>query len=190
MKKAMIRERISKALLDILELHPSEVFARLQLQILLGATARAFDQRGQCILFAKDPLQEYGMFTKTCMASGAEQRRLYQVSLRLGRRVRTVLGLTNPEDLKRLVFLLYKNIGITMTGEIPGEIVVSECFFARIYSGMECRYISAMDAGIVAGICGDGTMTFVQRMTEGCEQCVANVCVKDTRLDRVNIEGK
>ena len=165
-----------KHLLYYLEKHPSKLFDRFVLQCLLLATASAFRRSGKCILFSKDPLQEYGEFSRECLNQKVDRKRLYRVMYRLGRGVRRVTGLTEPGDLKRLVFLLYRSISITMTGEIPGEIQVTKCYFSQIYSPLQCQVISAMDAGIVAGICG-GKLRFCQRITEGCSCCKA--CVKE-----------
>lgn len=153
--------------------HPSGLLSRLELQILLLATAYACDRRGRCILFCRNPLAEYAAFTKVCIKEKGDRRRLYQISCQLGRRIRRFTGLTRNEDLSRLIFMLYKNIGIDMSGQIPGELQVSRCAFSAFYTADECAYISAMDAGMIAGICGRGRLHFTQRITEGCKECRA-----------------
>lgn len=168
-----MRERFFKGMLGFLESHPSKIIARAEIQILFRATAKAFEKRGCCVLFSKDPLKEYALFTAACMETPADRGRLYAVSLTLGRKIRKVTGFTDASLLKRLVFLLYRNIGITMTGQLPGMVTVTACYFAGVYSKEQCSFISAMDAGIIAGICGDGTLAFSKRITEGCKQCTA-----------------
>lgn len=157
----------------------SKLFARLQLQILLLATAKGFGRKGKCILFSGDALKAYAKFSKACMQTETDRKKLYRVAYRLGRKIRLITGFTDQEDLARLVYFLYRNIGITMSGELPGVICVSECYFSKIYSERECRCISAMDAGIIAGICGNGKLYFTERITGGCNHCTAVFEVKN-----------
>lgn len=178
-ERVCLREELFRRILYYLERHPSDIFARIEMQILLQATARAFGRRGICVLFSGNPLGKYADFTKDCMKTPADRKRLYRISFRLGRKIREIVGFRRPEDLQQLVFLLYRNIGITMMGEIPGEVLVSECFFSRVYTARECRCISAMDGGIIAGICGSGRLHFTERITEGCSHCRA--CVAEKR---------
>lgn len=170
----------SKRCISKSKTHLSRLFARLEIQILLLATAKGFQRRGFCILFSKDPLKRYADFTKEYMQGHPDRRRLFRIAFRLGRLLRLISGFRNPQDLERLVFYLYRNIGITMTGSIPGKILVSECYFSRVYSAGECSCISAMDAGIISGICNCGTLKFDERITEGCKFCVAHVPNKRT----------
>ena len=133
------------------------------------------------------------------------EEELFRDARRLGEKIRRVTGLTADEDLKRLIVLLYRNIGIHMTidgriaganekqitgetegrtedeitGEFApkhaGELTVSACYFSRCYSPAECRLMSCVDAGIVTGICGGGCLRFSQRITEGCGFCRAHL---------------
>lgn len=100
---------------------------------------------------------------------------MYRCSFDLGKRLRLITGLVETEDLKQLVFFLYKNIGIEMSGNCPGTIGVSTCFFSDYYDPEQCRLISAMDAGIICGILGGGKFGFSQRITEGCTCCRAKM---------------
>lgn len=179
--KPTVRASLFRKIMDFLEQHPSRLFARVEIQILLLATGKAFSQKGMWILFSGDPLSEYAEYTKHCMKTGGDRKQLYGVMKRLGRSIRKITGLTEASDLQRLVFLLYSNIGITMTGTIPGEVLVSACFFSRVYTAKQCRFISGMDAGIIAGICGVGNMAFTERITEGCDACRACVPEKQRR---------
>ncbi len=169
-----MRIYIFKKFLDFLERHSFGLIARIQIQILLLATAKGFQKKAKIILFSKDCLEEYAKFTKACMKNQSDQKRLFGISYELGRRIREIAGFTDKGDLQRLVFYLYRNIGITMTGDIPGEVHVLNCYFSQLYSSAECSEISAMDAGIIAGICGNGTLIFTQRITEGCQYCKAH----------------
>ena len=58
---------------------------------------------------------------------------------------------------------------------MPGETVtIRRCFFAAHYPPEVCRFMSAMDEGIVAGLCG-GRLVFSQRLTEGADCCRARI---------------
>ena len=54
-----------------------------------------------------------------------------------------------------------------------GEIVVTDCYFSRFYTPEQCAVMSSVDSGIIAGLCGGGTLTFTERITEGCRRCRA-----------------
>ena len=90
---------------------------------------------------------------------------------RTGERVRRLTGFTEKADLERLVFYLYRNIGLLMDGHLPGEIKVSSCYFSRFYTPEQCALMSYMDSGIIAGILGGGKIEFTERITEGCGGC-------------------
>lgn len=166
-----MREVIFKRIINILDKHPSKLLARIQIQILVHITAKAFQKKERCVLFSKNALMRCVEYTKACIDAQGERDQLYQMALRLGKQIRKLTGFTDPEDLKRLVFLLYRNIGITMTGEIPGEILVTECYFSNMYSAKHCMGISAMDRGVIVGICDIENLRFTERITEGYMQC-------------------
>lgn len=172
-----MREKIAAQLIRRQYAHPSERFRRMEIRILTRLTARAFGvpvPRGA----AKDadPLEAYAAFTRSCMERGtADEERLYRMAYRLGRRIRRVSGLKRTKDVQRLVFLLYRNIGIDMSGRLPEEIRVPRCYFSGSYSPEHCRIMSAVDSGVVAGIWGGGCLEFSQRLTEGCPYCIAHL---------------
>ena len=179
-EKYGLRARLFPRLLDLAERHAVQPAAAVQIQILMGATARAFGVRNRQVWYLPpaEALRRYAEFTVSCMSryEGKEpaadlSRRLYRQAFRLGRRIRVVTGFTSREDLSRLVFFLYRTIGITMTGQLPGEFLVSSCYFSGCYTPKQCALMSAMDAGIIEGICGDGRLVFTERITEGCGRC-------------------
>ena len=171
-----MRARLFRGLLDLLEAHRPSLFRRIQLQVLTYVTAAAFQVKVPR-LWQKKPekaLAEYAAFTKSCMEDRrAESARMYQLAYDAGSMLRRITGFSEKTDLERLVFLLYRSIGITMDGELPGKVTVSACYFSRLYTPEQCGMISAMDSGIVAGICGGGQLTFTERLTEGCACCTA-----------------
>ena len=114
--------------------------------------------------------------TKQSMGNDLLCATLFRDAARLGRRIRRISGLSSTSDLEKLIFMLYRNIGIEMTGSLPGEITVSKCYFSRYYTPEQCRIMSYVDSGIISGIMGGGRLKFSQRITDGCQCCNANFC--------------
>ncbi len=172
-----MRAYLTRAILRRTEAHMPEPVRRIGLQILLNLTARAFGRKRIRIwtLDSERALQTYALFTRSCMQSGpCDPERLYRLSFSLGARLRRLSGLRAEEDLARLVFALYRIIGIEMRGQLPGDITVTACFFSRFYSPAQCRQISALDDGWISGVYGGGRLEFTSRITEGCATCTAH----------------
>ncbi len=165
-----------RKLLDRLDRRPSALFRRILLQTMMRTTAKAFEMPPERLFFrAPDhALQLYADYTVSCMEhAAADPERIYDMSYELGERIRRWCGPQDPQEMQRLVFLLYRSIGITMRGELADHIEVPACFFSRIYTPEQCRIMSCMDSGIVSGICGGGRLIFTARLTEGCDRCIA-----------------
>ena len=172
-----MREAVFGVLLGALERHTPDFVRSAEIQILMNLTARAFRTRAAGVWFlpADRALERYAEFTVRCMETlPVRPRELYRRAFRTGRRVRILAGIRKREDAERLVFLLYRNIRIGMAGSFPGEITVSDCYFAKFYTPRQCGIMSAADAGIIAGICGGGSLRFTRRITEGCGSCRAH----------------
>lgn len=153
-----------------------ECVTRLQLQVLLDTTARAFALPGKKIRSrtARGALREYAAFTGKCMKYGkADPKKLREEAYRTGNLIRRITGFRKRRDIERLIFYLYRNMRIAMSGHIPGEIIVSRCYFGRFYSPEQCALMSFVDEGIIAGISGGGKLEFAERITEGCGRCLA-----------------
>ena len=181
-----MREKFFRILLKLLEKHTPSLFKSIQLQILLDATAEAFDRPGRRIwhLPADQALAAYADYTTSCSSTaGTDRRRVYQSALRLGRKIRRITGFRRQEDLERLVFYLYGNIGIKMKGHLPGEILIPSCYFSNIYSPAQCRVMSLMDWGVISGICGGGKLVFTERLTQGCGRCLACLAKEGIKTD-------
>jgi len=97
----------------------------------------------------------------------------------LGQKVRKGLSIRKPEEALRVLVVLYKNIGITVEGELPGELWFSRCYFSEIYTRETCDVISAFDSGVVGGLMDGGSVVFSERITEGHLQCRACYCEKE-----------
>ena len=121
-----------------------------------------------------EALRAYAAYTVECMEqTAADPERLYESAFQLGGKIRRLTGLRKPCDIQRLIFYLYQNLCITMSGRLPGEIMVPRCYFSAFYSPEQCGRMSQVDAGIIAGLYGGGQLHFTERLTEGCTQCRA-----------------
>ncbi len=135
-------------------------------------------------------LQAYAAFTREQLEKlpGAEvpavQERMYRIAYRMGTLCRKVLCIRSDARARRLVFLLYRMIGIELAGVCPGQITVRRCFFRDFYTPEMCRVMSAMDRGIFAGVFGGGELTFTERITEGCACCHADFSTDETRTEQ------
>lgn len=177
-----MKKRISRRLLSRFEKNMPEHLQRRQLQVLMDLEAESFGMPKEklCKGSAATALRQYADFTRRCMAAGTvDEEKLYQDAYRLGSKIRHMTELKDDEDLKRLIILLYRNIGIRMNiegkpgSEHTGKFTVSDCYFSRFYFPEECRIMSFVDSGIVSGICGGGRLQFSRRITEGCGFCRA-----------------
>lgn len=75
--------------------------------------------------------------------------------------------------------ILYKVLGINFTLEENGEetvLKVKTCALATQYSPETCMIMSAVDEGVLKGLNEKMGMIFVERITEGAEECTA--CIK------------
>ena len=173
--------------LDRLEERRPKFIAKIELQLLMNLTSRIFKQKSRCLwMFGYDKaLRLYAQYTKELLLSRrvgddeSLQRRMREEAYKTGSLLRRVTGLKSRSDLERLVFLLYKNIGIEMSGDIPGNIYVSRCYFSDFYDPKMCQVISGLDSGIISGLYGGGKLMFTERITEGCVCCRA--CFKQNK---------
>jgi hypothetical protein len=135
-------------------------------------------------------VEQYARFTRTAadtaMQQTAEQRqllkeKLFQNARQFGENIRASLHVQNMDDVMRAGALLYKMLGIDFKGDHLGEIVIRSCFFSSYYTAQTCELISALDAGIMAGLSNGGTMTFSGRITEGRPSCRAHCAFEDSK---------
>lgn len=103
------------------------------------------------------------------------EQRLRSNLERLGRRLRSVLGVRTAADALDVAHRLYGLIGIDLTGDDRGQVVVTRCSFAARYSPDVCRVMSASDAGLLEGLTGGGRLTFTERITTGSPACLATL---------------
>ncbi len=103
----------------------------------------------------------------------ANERRLFDEALVLGREIRRELRISTPRDVMAAARVLYRGLGIDLEGSPEGDIVVRRCSFSRHYSAEVCRLMSRLDAGVFAGLAGGGELAFRERLTEGSGCCRA-----------------
>lgn len=104
-------------------------------------------------------------------ATSEQKKRLYDKAYRFGRYLRLCHIDRSNEKLKHFVFCLYRNIGIEMSGLLPGDVIVERCYFSCHYSPALCATASLMDAGVICGLYGGGDFRFSERITEGHNVC-------------------
>ena len=173
--KQSLRAGLARIVLHRLERHTPALLTGIQIQILLNLTARVFHTPKLSVwrLAPGKALGRYAEFTRQCMAHGGDADRLYQEAFRLGARLRRITGFTDSADIERLVFYLYRNLRIEMSGHLPGEVFVRMCSFSESYTPVHCAMMSNLDSGVMAGLLGGGDLVFTERITEGCEHCAA-----------------
>jgi len=154
-----------------------------RLEDLFRLTAAAFDRelpdpRGQS---RAEMLLGYARFTRgeaerspAMGTAGARRESLYELSLRLGRDIRAKIPVRSRADSTAALRCLYRFLDIDMAVDARGAVTIRHCFFAAHYTPEVCRFMSAMDEGIVAGLCG-GRLVFSQRITEGAACCRARI---------------
>jgi hypothetical protein len=103
----------------------------------------------------------------------AAKERLRRGALGLGARVRRGLGLRQAAETLAAWRLLYRQIGIDVTGSPGGEVTVTRCFFADYYPESVCEVIAALDDGLAAGLFGGARLEFSERLTGGGPCCRA-----------------
>ena len=167
----------------LLRLYTPTWLKKRQLAELFACTAAAFDAVAPATagLSFDECLVEYARFTaeqaEAAIRRGGDAEalrdRLYRNAYQLGCRVRKRLRVSTTEEAMSATRLLYHTLRIELRGPVGGDIEVGRCFFSRFYSIRVCQVVSALDAGVVAGLSDGGRLTFYQRITEGCDRCRA-----------------
>ncbi len=159
----------------------------MEIRILMRETAKAFGVKTPktCRQSGAELLRSYAQFTADA-ASGAlktedrdDLRRLYRklnrMAFRLGSIIRRLVRPENEKECLAVITALYRNIGITVSGERPGRFCVGKCYFSAFYTPRVCFLISAIDSGIFAGIYHGGKLVFDERITQGNDICTAHM---------------
>lgn len=148
---------------------------RIELQALTNLVTSSLSLRPKCVFFMPHDkaLESFASLTAKHLPSATpeQKKRLNDKAYKLGNLLRHFVFDRSNESLKRLVFCLYRNIGIEMSGLLPGEVIVTRCYFCNHYSPTICDIASLMDAGIICGLYGGGDFHFSERITEGYDVC-------------------
>ncbi len=157
--------------------------AGFEIRILLHQTAKAFsvDAPKTKGFSAPELLESYARFTteisEHAMQAGQNSpvlhQKLYNMAYQLGDSVHRWLRPKDEAECLKILITLYRNIGITISEENPGGFYVYSCYFSAFYTPKICSVISAIDAGIFAGIFKGGTLKFQERITDGHKKCKA-----------------
>jgi len=103
------------------------------------------------------------------------QRDLWRIADQMGRGLRRWLGVKTLGDAMVAARSVYRALDIDLRGSPTGEVVVARCSFAAVYGPDVCAVMSALDAGLFAGLTGGRTLHFTQRITEGAPACLASL---------------
>ena len=158
----------------------NSLFRRVQLQLLMNLTARAFQLPTIHIwqLAHHAALRKYTDFTREKLSTGADDellKRMNSEAYKMGRLLRIVFLVRSEDYAQRIVQALYRNIAINMSFAADGRICFHHCSFSKHYTPTVCRAASALDDGIIRGLTGrqSSRLCFSQRITEGCDCCLA-----------------
>lgn len=152
----------------------------IELQALVHLVTSSLSLPPKCLFFMPHDktLDTFARLTAEHLphATAEQQKLLSAKAYRLGRLLRRFLFDRSDENLHRLVFRLYRGIGIDMSGLLPGDVIVTHCYFSHHYSPAICAIASLMDAGVICGLYGGGDFHFTERITEGHNTC--RCCLK------------
>lgn len=153
----------------------TEVGRRFQMQLLMNIVTSALRQPKQNLLFmpSAKALDVFASFTASSLSQCDEEQlqTLHTKAFHLGNILRHFLTDRSADALTQLTFRLYRNIGIKMSGQLPGTVCVHSCHFSRHYSPRLCAIASMMDSGVINGLFNGMHITFTQRLTEGAPHC-------------------
>jgi hypothetical protein len=168
-------------LVYLLRLYVPDFVKKQKLNELFRLTSEAFGCEPVDIapLSYKQALAQYALTTKEragmYIGSGRSVEelkcRLYLNAYAWGKGLRKMLLILSWKQAKIAMKELYRLIDIELCYNRHGEIIIKRCYFSNYYSVDICHLISALDAGLAAGLSGGGTLRFDQRITEGHACC-------------------
>lgn len=154
------------------------LFRRIEIQLLMNLTARAIGKPASRTWTRNndEALKAYAEFSRDNLQGTVNQQILQQMNqeaFKAGRMLRKLMCLGKQDSIERVAIALYQNIGIELEGHLPGQLCFRRCYFSHFYTPQLCQAASALDDGILRGLAGNGRLTFQQRITEGCQCCLA-----------------
>ena len=164
---------------------------RAALRRLLAMTARAFDRPAPPVtgLGERELLATFTRCTagwsEEALSTGRDLRaiqdRLQAGAAGLGAALRRWLRLSGRRDVMDAARVVYRLLDIDFTGVPDGRVTIRHCSFSRAYSPAVCRVMSALDAGLLAGLSGGDRLRFTARITEGAPTCLATLTTGEAR---------
>lgn len=158
----------------------SSLFRRIELQLLMNLTARAFGKHPKRLWTCPPDaaLQTYAEYTSEHLRSGVSTellQRMNDEAYNMGCMLRRLFFVRSTKRAHRLIIALYRNIGIHLSFSSGEQLCFHRCYFSRHYTPAVCLAASALDDGIIRGITAqsDSRLHFTQRITEGCSCCLA-----------------
>lgn len=159
----------------------SDRLAIWEICVLMRMTAKAAGRKAPSLqrLTRQDSLRQYIDFTAGVISEmdehkrGTLRRNMYDRAFAVGRFLGRLPGRKSNAAKAKMIRRLYRNIGISINGDMPGIISVPRCAFSASYTPEICHVMSGVDSGIICGIFGGGNLEFTQRLTEGCQVCKA-----------------
>ncbi len=174
--------------LSRMEKNMPEAAKRFEIKVLMRLTAASFGIKGISMggMDSGECLKAFRHFTVDAVKGQSGEtlssfrRKMYRRAFMVGRCFSILPGLRKDGNRKRLIVMLYRNIGIMLRsaeGKNDGidiwRINIPHCSFSSDYTPEVCRVMSGLDAGIICGIFGGGKLKFIHRITEGCSYCSA-----------------
>lgn len=158
----------------------TSLFRRIELQLLMNLTARAFQKSSRRLWTHSndEALRIYAEYTSDHLREGTDEallQRMEHEAFRMGRFVRKAFLVRKPAKAERFIVALYHNIGIDVAFSDSRHLIFQCCYFSRYYTPAVCLVASALDNGIIRGITGQtaSRLIFNERITEGCVHCQA-----------------
>jgi hypothetical protein len=160
-----------------------DFYKRRQIARLCRGAAEAFARPAPSFrgLRARSCRQVFAEFVRGCVEDagmrGSDlesiQSRLFQFSFHLGKKLKRRMRISEIGEAMRIIRILYRWLEIDFEFADTGEVTIRRCFFSRFFSPLDCRILSAMDRGILAGMTSGGELTFYQKITDGHPSCRA-----------------
>ena len=158
----------------------SSFFRRIELQLLMNLTAKAFQKPPERLWTLKNDaaLEAYAMFTCNHLKAGTDAhllQRMNDEAYHMGSLLRRLFFIRNRSAAEHLIVALYRNIGINLSFSNSHHVCFHNCYFCRHYTPAVCLAASALDDGIIRGLTREpnSRLRFSQRITEGCDCCKA-----------------
>ncbi len=178
-------------LVGALQVYTPEFVKKRALAQLFSYTAAAFEAEvpPSAGLDYRQCLAQYARFAQTHaeerLHDGREvetvKERLYRNAVELGCVQSKWVRPRTLADVMAVARVLYHMIDIDLQGDERGEVVIRRCYFSQFYSAKVCRLMSAMDAGLLAGLSNGGELIFTGRITEGQPCCRAHLSWENAR---------